>query len=185
MTTQLAAFEDGALIKLALAGHAECFTHLVDRHLTAIKRCIGSMVRNATDADDLLQEVLFKVWHRLSTFRSEASFRTWMTRVAVNEVLQSHRRERRCPTSRAFGDLDCLTSPGESPHRSLARVEAIQMVRGAVAGLPEIYRQVLILRDLEEFSVRETAQRLQSPIPTIKSRLFRARRMLRAALRHE
>jgi RNA polymerase sigma factor (sigma-70 family) len=95
MTTPLAAFEDGALINLALAGHAECFTLLVDRHLTAIKRCIGSMVRDRIEADDLLQEVLFKIWRRLSTFRSEASFRTWMTHVAINEVLQSHRRERR------------------------------------------------------------------------------------------
>jgi RNA polymerase sigma-70 factor, ECF subfamily len=185
MTTPLAAFEDSALIKLALAGHAECFTLLVGRHLTAIKRCIGSMVRDRLEADDLLQEVLFKVWRRLSTFRSEASFRTWMTRVAINEVLQSHRRERRCPTSRPLGNLDGLASPGESPHRSLARVEARQMVRGAVARLPEIYRQVLILRDLEEFSISETAKRLQSSIPTVKSRLFRARRMLTAALKHE
>ncbi len=95
MTSPLTDFDDGTLIKLALAGQAECFTVLMDRHLIAVRRRLHSMVRNASDADDLLQEVLLKVWRRLSTFRSESSFRTWMTRVAMNEALQLYRREQR------------------------------------------------------------------------------------------
>ncbi len=88
MTPSLATSEDSTLIKLALAGQAECFAVLMDRHLVAVRRRICSMVGNASDADDLLQEVLLKVWRRLSTFRSESSFRTRMTRVAINEALQ-------------------------------------------------------------------------------------------------
>src|ERR1700722_7808295 len=95
MNQPITEFEDNALIALALAGEGECFSILVNRHLSALKRCIGAMVRNGTDADDLLQDVLLKGWRRLSTFRSEASFRTWITRVAINEVLQTYRRDKR------------------------------------------------------------------------------------------
>jgi RNA polymerase sigma-70 factor, ECF subfamily len=94
MTPPLATFDDNALISMTLAGQPECFAVLMDRHLFAVKRQVFSMLRNTIDADDLVQEVLLKVWRSLSTFRSEASFRTWMTRVAINEVLQWYRRER-------------------------------------------------------------------------------------------
>src|SRR5260370_12130487 len=122
MDPLLVTFEDSALIKLALAGQTECFAVLMDRHLAPIRRRIGSMVRNTTDADDLLQEVLLKVWIHLSTFRSESSFRTWMTRVAINEALQSFRRERCRPLCQSVRDLDALASHGESPHQSLSRL---------------------------------------------------------------
>ena len=136
------------------------------------------MVRNQTDADDLLQEVLLKVWHHLSTFRSESSFRTWMTRVAINETLQSYRRRQRRPICRTFGDFDSFASHYESPLQSLTRAEAIQLVRKAVGQLPAKYRQALILREFEQLSLGEIAQSLHSSIPAVKTRLFRARLML-------
>jgi len=182
MAPPLVTFEDSTLIKLALAGQADCFSVLMDRHSAAVRRRIGSMVRNATDVEDLLQEVLMKVWRHLSTFRSESSFHTWMISVAVNEVLQSYRREHRWRWSQTQRDLDAFTSACESPHQSLARSETTHAVRSAVVGLPEKYRQVLILRDLQQLSVRETANSLQSSIPAVKTRLFRARHMLLAAL---
>src|ERR1700728_3548499 len=95
MTPPLATFEDSTLIALALAGQNECFAALIDRHLAPIRKRIASVVRNAADVDDVLQETLLKAWRRLSTFRSESSFRTWLTRVAINEALQSYRREQR------------------------------------------------------------------------------------------
>jgi RNA polymerase sigma-70 factor (ECF subfamily) len=183
MTPPIATFEDSALIKLALAGQAECFTALMDRHLAPVKRRIGSTAPNETDAEDILQEVLLKVWRHLSSFRSESSFRTWMTRVAMNEVLQSYRRKRRNPLCQALGDLDAFASQVESPHQSFARLEATKTVRSAVAGLPAKYRQVLILRDIEELTAGETAESLQSTIPAVKTRLFRARLMLSEALK--
>jgi len=182
MAPPVATFEDSTLIKLALEGQAECFTVLVDRHLVAVRRRIRSMVRNAGDADDLLQEVLLKVWRRLSTFRSESSFRTWMTRVAMNEVFQLYRRQERGRLCQSFGDFDALPSHGESPLQTLARVEVTQVVRSAVAGLPAKYSQVLILRDLEQLSARETAQCFKSSILAVKTRLFRGRLMLLATL---
>ncbi len=183
MAPPLATFEDSALIKLALAGQTECFTVLTNRHLPAVRRRIGSIIPNTTDADDLLQEVLVKVWRHLSTFRSESTFRTWMTRIAINEALQSYRREQSRPICQALGDFDNFASPTESPLQSLTRAEITQVVRKAVVGLPAKYRQAVILRHLDQLSLRETAQCLQSSIPAVKTRLFRARLMLIAALR--
>jgi RNA polymerase sigma-70 factor (ECF subfamily) len=183
MNPPLAAFEDSTLIELSLAGRAECFEVLMDRHSAAVKRCIGAMVRNRTDAEDLLQNVLLKVWSHLATFRAEASFRTWVTRVAINEVLQSYRRERHQRPFQPLEDLDAFASPCESPFQSLTRVEITELVRNAIATLPLKYRQVLTLRDLEHRTARETAESLQSTVPSVKTRLFRARLLLSSALK--
>jgi RNA polymerase sigma-70 factor, ECF subfamily len=182
MAALLATFEDSELIQLALAGQAECFTVLTNRHLPAVRRRIRSIVPNTTDAEDVLQEVLLKVWRHLSKFRSESSFRTWMTRVATNEALQTYRREQGRPISRALHDLDTFASPSESPLQSLTRAETTQVVRKAVVELPTKYRQVLILREFEQLSAQETAESLHTSIPAVKTRLFRARLMLMAVI---
>ncbi len=179
----LATFEDSALIKLALAGQAECFTVLANRHLPTVRRRIVPLVANPTDADDLLQEVLLKIWRHLSTFQLKSTFRTWMTRIAINEALQFYRREQRRPVCQALGDFNTISSADESPFQSLARTDATRMVRKAIVELPAKYRRVLILRELEQFSARETAQSLRLSVPAVKTRLFRARLMLLAALR--
>ena len=140
------------------------------------------MVQNPADAEDVLQEVSLKVWRRLSTFRSESSFRTWMTRVAINEALQSFRQEQRRPLCQALENLESVASSDESPYQSFSRVETTRAVRRAVAELPAKHRDVLILRDLRELSARETAQSLESTVPAVKTRLFRARLMLLAAV---
>jgi RNA polymerase sigma-70 factor (ECF subfamily) len=182
MSHPLEEFEDSALIKMVLAGRTECFTILTNRHLRALKRRIGSMVPNATDVEDLLQEVLIKVWRRLSTLQSESAFSAWITRVAINEALQSWRRERRRPICQGFGDSDTFVSTNESPLQALTRAETTQIVRKAVHELPEKYQQVLNLREFEELSMEEIAESLHSSIPAVKTRLFRARRMLQTAL---
>jgi RNA polymerase sigma-70 factor (ECF subfamily) len=174
----LANLEDSALINLILAGRTECFMVLMNRHLPAVRKSIGAMMSNKSDADDVLQEVLIKVWRRLSTFRAESTFRAWMTRVAINEALQCYRRERSKPTCQAFSDSDIFASPVESPLQALTRSETTQIVRSAVVELPAKYSQVLNLREFEQLNLGEIAELLHTSIPAVKARLFRARRML-------
>jgi len=182
MTSDIATSGDGILIERALAGQTECFAILVDRHMAAVRKRIRSMVRNKTDEDDLVQDVFLKAWRHLAGFRSEASFRTWITRVATNEVLQLYRRECRSPFSPSHADLDTYASHYELPDQCLARVEVRQTVRNAVAELPAKYRQIIVLRDLKQLSVRETARTMQIGVPLVKTRLFRAREKLSEAL---
>jgi len=178
MTSEIGTLEDRVLIELALAGNTECFDILVHRHQLAVRRRIQSMLHNFLHEDDLLQEVFLKAWRHLASFRAEASFRTWLGQIATNEVLQLYRRERHCPIRPATIELDKFTSPFESQHRAVERGEAAQLVRSAIAELPPMYRQVLILRDLEQLTQEETVQCLKTNIPTMKTRLWRGRQML-------
>lgn len=182
MTIPTALYEDRVLIERTLAGQTECFTILINRHLGPLSRRINSMVRNASDAEDIIQDVLLKAWLHLPKFRFEATFRTWVTRVAINEVLQQYRREQRSLLSPAGPHIEDFPEVSESPHQALARKERQKMLGEAIAELPPKYQQILMLRDVEQLSVGETARSLDASIPLVKSRLFRARRMLSAAL---
>ena len=176
-------FEDDTLIKRALTGDAEAFAVLVGRHVASIRKCIGCIVRNASDTDDVVQDVLLKIWSRLSTFRSESTFRTWATRVAVNETLMFYRRERHWRTPQLIEDLDQLAYPSERTDQTLMRAEAAREVRRALETLPRMYRSVLMLHDLEQLSLKETALRVNASVPAVKTRLFRGRLMLSVAIR--
>ena len=141
------------------------------------------MLRNSEDKDDLIQDVMLKTWRHLSSFRGESSFRTWIHRIAINEVLMSFRKRRAWPSCKA--DLDTLKSTAECPFQAVARRETARRVRGAAGRLPQQYRQVLIMRHLEGLNVRETADSLGLSVQAVKSRLFRARVQLSAALQSE
>jgi RNA polymerase sigma-70 factor, ECF subfamily len=185
MKPETAAFEDCALIEMTLAGQAACFDVLMDRHQSAVRKRIRSMTRTTKDEDDLVQEVFLKAWRHLARFRSEASFRSWIIQIATNEVLQLYRRERHIPAWPPPADLDTLVSKFESPQQSLERTEAELIVRSAIARLPAIYSQILVLRDLKQLSEGETARWLRGSIPMVKSRLLRARKMLSAAIKRQ
>ena len=178
----LGTLDDGTLIKLALGGQVECFGLLMDRHLAAARGRIRGMARSVPDADDIMQEVQLKVWKCLGSFRSESSFRTWMTQVAINETLQFYRRSKHQSHGHDPSELASLPSANDSPFHTYARKEMAHRVRTAVEELPVKYRQVLILRDFQEHSLRETARELQVTLPAVKTRLFRARAALSKAL---
>jgi len=160
----------------------ECFGLLMDRHLAAVRGRIRGMTRSVPDADDIMQEVQLKVWKCLGSFRAESSFRTWMTQVAINEALQFFRRSKHQPHGHDSSELAFLPSPNDSPFHTYVRKEMTHKVRTAVEELPLKYKEVLILRDFQEHSLRETARVLRVTIPAVKTRLFRARAALSKAL---
>jgi RNA polymerase sigma-70 factor (ECF subfamily) len=188
MTTNVesaAAPEDSVLINLVLTGNAECFGALMDRHLAAVRGRIRGMTRCTSDADDIMQEVQLKIWRRLESYRSEASFRTWMTRVAINEALQFYRKANRLPLVHESTELTELTSPSESPLQACVRAELTERLKAAVERLPAKYKQVVVLHNLQELSLQETAQELQATTPAVKTQLFRAKAALSKALLRE
>jgi RNA polymerase sigma-70 factor (ECF subfamily) len=181
METRLKSLDDKALIEMILAGHQGCFEALMDRHLGAVRRCVSSMIWNMSDAEDVVQEVQLKVWMHLSSFRHDSSFRTWVTRVANNESLQFHRRTkatRQC----AEMNLDQFAASTDSPFQSYAREEMADTVRSAIHRLPAKFQQILILRDLRELTIKETARHLNWNPQMVKKRLSRSRTILSKAL---
>jgi len=175
--------DDSALIERTVAGETDCFAVLMKRHASSVRRHISPMLGGSEDKDDVIQEVMFKAWRHLSSFRGECNFRTWLTRVAINEALMSYRKRRARPSCEA--DLDTLKSTAESPFQVVARRETTRRVRGATAQLPLQLRNVLILRHIKEQNLQETADSLGLSVSAVKSRLYRARIRLSVALRAE
>jgi RNA polymerase sigma-70 factor, ECF subfamily len=150
------------------------------------------MVSNDNDAEDVTQDVLLQVVRKLPTFRGDAAFPTWLHRVTVNAAL-SHRRRRAVREAHTSGpithtvgadDLFVEECPGRSPEPSTQMLEreAQQLIERAIASLPEVYRTVFVLSEVEGWSNADIGSHLHLSLPAVKSRLHRARLLMRDAL---
>jgi RNA polymerase sigma-70 factor, ECF subfamily len=183
---------EAALIRRVNEGERELFYDLVRPYERNIYLAAFSMVKNEADAEDLAQEAVLKALRALPGFRGEAKFSTWIISIVLNEGRMRLRRDRLAsfqsidekPETNDGGDYTpaFLTDWREIPSEALERSEIRQILHEAIASLPEAYRQVLIMRDIEEMSIQETAQALGLTEGTVKIRLFRARMMLQKAL---
>ena len=174
-----------------MAGEKQLFHELIRPCERAIYFLLLSLLRNEAEAEDAAQETAIKVYLNLKNFRGDAQFRTWVLSIARNEGLgrlrkAATRREDSldADTDEQTGDYTpaILTSWREVPSESLARQELGEILRRAVEGLPAIYRNVVLLRDIEEMDVRETASALGISEGAVKVRLHRARALLQREL---
>jgi len=190
--SQLDGTGDEELVRLARAGNEDAVRLLVRRHNRRLFRMARAVVRDDAEAEDIVQETYVRAFTGLDGFRGGAQFSTWLTRIALNEALGRLRRRR--PTAeigeveaagglRAEGVImfpSSLMPPGGDSE--LARKEVREFLEQAVDELPEHFRLVFVLRDIEEMSVEETAEQLSLKPETVKTRLHRARRLMRATI---
>ena len=177
-----------ALLSLALVGDERAIRVLVRRYNQRLFRVARSVLRNDAEAEDVVQETYVRAFSGLSGFRGEAQLSTWLTRIALNEALGRLRRRR--PTVelsdaelREGQVLMVPTMPRESdPEAEAGRSHVRLVLEEAVDGLPEAFRLVFILRDVEGMSIEETAGHLAIRAQTVKTRLHRARKLLREAI---
>lgn len=178
-------------IRRILAGEKHLFHELIRPCERGIYFLLFSLLRNEADAEDAAQEAVLKVYRNLHLFRGESQFRTWVLSIARNEGLGKLRKNdgRREDSLDALVDDQAgdftpaiLTSWREVPSESLERKELGEVLRKAVEGLPAIYRNVVLLRDIEEMDARETAAVLGITEGAVKVRLHRARAMLQRSL---
>jgi RNA polymerase sigma-70 factor (ECF subfamily) len=149
------------------------------------------MLSNDTDAEDVTQDVLLQVVRKLDTFRGEADLTTWLHRVTVNAALLHRRKQSRRREQSVHPPLDVLPhsdrlSPTRSapaaPEQGVLEREMQELIEQAIVRLPEIYRDVYVLADVEGLANAEIAEILDLAVPAVKSRLHRARLMMREAL---
>jgi RNA polymerase sigma-70 factor, ECF subfamily len=183
--------DDASLASRVQAGDPAAFELLMRRHNRRLYRLARSMLRNAADAEDALQEAYLAAYQNIGAFRGEASLATWLSRVVVNQCLARLRRQARRDNivpMVAMGGLDEQEAPTmpaddkDSPDRALIRAELRAVLERKLDELPETFRTVFVLRSVEELSVEETARTLNLPEATVRSRHFRARSMLRESL---
>jgi RNA polymerase sigma-70 factor (ECF subfamily) len=150
------------------------------------------MLGNDADAEDVTQDVLLQVVRKLDTFRGEAALPTWLHRVTVNAALAARRKRARRDEGRITDPLDGFTEDGKHggyvrpwpklPDTLALDREQKDLIERAIAGLPEIYRDVFVLADVEQLPNAEIGEMLDLSVPAVKSRLHRARLMMRDAL---
>ena len=185
-----AALAEPDLAAFARAGDREAFRAIMQRCNQRLFRIARAVVRDDAEAEDILQEAYTRAFAAIAGFRGEAGIGTWLTRIVLNEA---HGRIRsRRPTAdlevveAAQGSAQVLQFPGrnapEDPEADAARAQIRRILERAVDDLPEPFRLVFILREVEEMSVEETAIHLGIRPETVKTRLHRARGRLREAL---
>ena len=177
--------EDASLVQEALAGDQRSFQRLIERHQTRLFSLVRHYTRNPVEIEDLVQDTLLKAYARLSSFQSQSSFYTWLYRIATNTILDWLKRQGRNPVQHVE-DVEVAAPAAQRavmrPDARLAQEEIARITQEVLADLPEIFRTVLVLREFEDLQYQEIADVLGISIGTVESRLFRARRLLRAEL---
>jgi RNA polymerase sigma-70 factor (ECF subfamily) len=181
---------DDALVARSLAGDSRAFEAIMRRHNRLLFRSARSILASDADAEDALQEAYVRAWRSLAQFRGQAKLSTWLVRIVLNEALGRVRRRGAhvIPLEPIMGEPDddphdrIAGDATRQPEHAALRGELRRLMEARIDALPEAFRTVFTLRAVEELSVEEVASALGLPEATVRTRFFRARAPLRAAL---
>jgi RNA polymerase sigma-70 factor, ECF subfamily len=178
---------DEELVSRVLAGETEEFETLMRRHNRRVYRVARAVVRDDAEAEDVAQEAYVRAYQHLDQFQGRASFVTWLTSIAFHEALARVRKRARQQEIDAMDEssrdsLPQLAMRAGSPEQRASAAEISNLLEDAIDGLPDKYRQVFMLRDVEEMSTTEAAACLGISEENVKVRLHRARALMRREL---
>ncbi|PBB67933.1 RNA polymerase subunit sigma [Mesorhizobium sp. WSM4312] len=179
---------DMLLVKRALARDAGAFRTIIKTYNQRLYRIARGILRNDAEAEDVVQEAYVHAFANLATFRGDSSLATWLSRIVINEALGRLRKRRRTvamPENPEAQIIRFPLNPSDDPERTMAQRQILALVERATDSLPDIYRMVFVARVIEGLSMEETADLLGVRPETVKTRLHRARSLLRKALDDE
>ncbi|WP_374990005.1 RNA polymerase sigma factor [Rhizobium sp. TH2] len=192
---EAAALSDAELMAMAREGDETAMRVIVRRHNQQLFRLARAVLRNDSEAEDVVQATYVSAFTNLASFRNQSQLATWLTRIALNEALGRLRKARR---TTALEELDMpsgsrsanliqfpLAISAPDPEAEAARNQARRLLERAVDSLPLTFRPVFILRDVHGMNIEETASLLDLKPETVKTRLFRARKLMREAIEKE
>src|SRR3954469_7514336 len=184
------ASDDAELVRRVLARDTDAFRTIIQRHNRRLYRIARSVLRNNAEAEDAVQEAYVSAFAHLAEYRGESSLAAWLSRITMNEALGRLRHRR--PTvdiatleeTRSEAEIIQfpLSAQNDDPERTMAQRQILQLVEQATDDLPEAYRLVFVTRVIEGMSVEETADLLSIKPETVKTRLHRARQLVREHL---
>ena len=173
---------DEEIVERVRAGDREAFEILLERHQRAVYRSAQAVARNPAEAEEIAQEAWVRAFGHLDQFAGRGPFVTWVTRIAVREAwLHDRLRRRWTSLSGSTSPEISLSSATSDPERSAAQGEMLEAIDAAIRSLPEKFRVVLVLREIDGLSTAEAAGVLKTSGMAVKTRLYRARRLLRSA----
>ena len=178
---------DEEVVARVLAGETGMFEVVMRRHNQRLYSVARAILRNDGEAEDVMQDAYVRAYEHLNQFAGRAKFSTWLTRIAVHEALARQRRGNRYqelePMSEREGDpMDRFASLTPNPEQQASNSEIRRLLEEAVDNLPDSYRTVFMLRDIEEMSTTDAADVLEITEENVKVRLHRARALLRKSL---
>lgn len=183
---ELETLTDEDVVRRVLAGEIEMFEILMRRYNRRVYRTVRAIVRDNAEAEDVMQDAYVRAYANLGQFAGLAKFSTWLTRIAVNEALARVRMRKRLvylPGEDTGGiGMNIYTSQTSDPEQNALAKELSSVLEEAVDSLPEAYRSVFMLRQIEDMSTAETAECLDISEEAVKVRLFRAKALLRDEL---
>jgi RNA polymerase sigma-70 factor, ECF subfamily len=187
VATQPKPLSDEEVVVRVLAGETAMFEIVMRRHNQRIYRVARAILRNDGEAEDVMQDAYVRAYEHLHQFAGRAKFSTWLTRIAVHEALARQRRSKRYeevgPTSEREGDpMDRFASLTPNPEQQMSNSELRRLLEQAVEKLPDAYRAVFMLREVEDMSTTDAAYALEITEENVKVRLHRARALLRKSL---
>ena len=178
---------DERLVDDTLAGNPAAYGQLVRKYQDRLFHSVKHILGSACDAEDVVQEALVQAFVKLETFERSSTFYTWVYRIAVNMAL-SHRRRRKPTVSIEIIHQNSGREPTDrnpGPDHRLLRQENVAKVHEALDKLPDEYRTVLVLREMDDMPYEDIAEILEIPVGTVRSRLHRGRIELRMLLKEE
>ena len=179
---------DLLLVQRSLARDAGAFRTIIKTYNQRLYRIARGILRNDAEAEDVVQEAYVRAFASLAAFRGDASLATWLSRIVINEALGRLRKRRRTVAMTENPEAQIIRfplNPSDDPERTMAQRQILALVERATDSLPDIYRMVFVARVIEGLSMEETADLLGVRPETVKTRLHRARSLLRKALDDE
>ena len=183
------AANDDSLVRDVRRGSPTAFGAMMRRYNRRLYRTARAILKDDSLAEDALQEAYLAAFRHMDEFRGDAALGTWLTRIVVNQALQALRRSRRDRVVVPFDESDAqqealnvADSPDAGPENMLLRAQTRRLIERNIDALPEGYRTVFVLREVEDLTVEETAAALDIPAATVRTRLFRAKARLRESL---
>jgi RNA polymerase sigma-70 factor (ECF subfamily) len=184
---------DSIMVQAVLEGDTNAYQALVERYERRIYYVAYGMVRDQEDAREISQEAFVRAFRKIDTFRLESKFYTWLCRITINLCIDHHRRMKHRRTSEyddsrtsgADSGVIELHTRRDNPSANVDRKHLRERIMAAFDQLPDDQRQVVVLRELEDFSYKEIAEILDIPEGTVMSRLYYARRKLQLLLKDD
>jgi RNA polymerase sigma-70 factor (ECF subfamily) len=182
-----ATLTDAEIVARVLAGEPALFEIVMRRHNQSVYRAVRAVLKHEVEVEDVMQQAYINAFTHLHQFERRARFSTWLIRIALNEAFSRRRKLRRFEDGSERGPddavregrMDKVVSPGADPERQAYARELKLVLEAAVDALPDTYRSVFMLRDIEGLSTTETSEGLGVGEEAVKTRLHRARAMIR------
>lgn len=179
--------QDEDVVARVLDGDTAMFEVIMRRYNQRLYRVARAIVRDDAEAEDVMQDAYVRAYRYLGQFEGKAKFATWLTRIAVHEALARKRRQSRFEEPEAASEqkgdpMDQFASSAMTPEQQASNSELRALLESTIEELPESYRTVFMLRDVEQMSISEAAEALQISEENVKVRLHRARAMIRKNL---